>query len=454
MNIVIAGDGEVGAYLAKMLTGKDHNITFICPQNELLESLESHSDLMAILGKSTSIKILQDANVANADLLISVVHDEKLNIITCLLGKQLGAKKVIARISSLEYLEEKNREFFHNLGIDKIVCPERIAADECKDLISQAAATEVYDFSGGMLSFLLFHIGQNNKVIGSSYNEIAEKNAMKDNFKVLAVSRNNSNFIPENDEIYKENDFVYTILKPKGRNQLLEATGTKDLQIHNIMIVGGGRIAQMMASELENINIKIIEIDADKCNSLAGQFNNNVLVINGDAREVDILEDENIRDMDAFIAITDNSETNIMTCLLAKRFGVNKVIALMENVEYIDLAQRFGIDGIINKKLITASYMTRFTLDADVSNIKFLSGIDGEVLEIRAKQGSIVTKKPIGHLPLPYGVVFGGIIRGYESHIATPDFQICEDDKVIVLCLPNTVELVLKLFNKRGLFNK
>ena len=452
MNIVIAGDGEVGSYLAKMLTGKDHNITFISPQKDLLDALDSHSDLMTVYGSSTSIRILKDAGIESADLVAGVVHDERENILTCLLAKSLGAKKAIARISSLEYLREKNLDIFQNHGIDALICPERIAANECIDLISQSAATEVYDFSGGKLSLLVFHIDDNSEMVGKNINDVYEDFHLAGDCKVMSVSRNSYAFIPNEHEQFMAGDFVYTAIKPKGKKNIIEAIGSQNDEIHNVMLVGGGRIARMMMRDLPNINFTVIEIDNEKCNMLADEFGSNVLVINGDAREVELLEDEYIKDMNAFVAITNNSETNIMTGLLAKRFGVKKVIALMENMEYIDLAQRFGIDSIINKKLITASYTTRYTLDAEVSDIKFLSGIDAEVLEISAKAGSPVTRKPISHIQLPYGAIIGGIVRGYESHIATPDFQIREGDKVMVLCLSGTVEHVIKYFNKKLLF--
>lgn len=218
------------------------------------------------------------------------------------------------------------------------------------------------------------------------------------------------------------------------------------------MIVGGGRVGRMLASRIEDkFNIRIIESNLERCNSINDMLSN-TLVINGDARNVDVLEEENIRGMDGFIAVTDNSETNILTCMLAKRYGVKKVIALMDNIEYIDLAQRIGIDGILNRKLITSSYMTRFTLEADVSDIKSLIGIDAQVIEISAKQDSYVTKKPVGKLSLPDGILIGGVIRGYESHIATNDFQIRPDDKVIVMCLPEAIIPTIKLFNKRNFF--
>ncbi|MDL2238626.1 Trk system potassium transporter TrkA [Bacteroidales bacterium OttesenSCG-928-K03] len=453
MNIVIAGDGEVGAFLAKMLTGKDHNITIIDSSRKQTDNVESHSDLKALDGDPTSIDVLKDADVKNADLLISVLHDEKSNIVTCMLGKKMGAAKTIARVNNLEYFLANSVEIFNSAGIDELVFPELIAADECIDLISHVSAAEIVEFTDKKLFLQLFHLDEDSNLINKSVKTIKEEFKSGD-FTFLIINRDNKSMSPLDTDVLQVGDFVLTLSKPKGKELLNNATGKEDVSIKNIMIVGGGRICRMMIHKLDkDYNVKIIERNAERCNKLAAIVNNNTLVINGDARDIELLEDEDINEMDAFIAVTDNSETNILTCMLAKQFGVKKVIALMDSIDYIELAQRIGVDGIINKKLITASYITRFTLDADVSTIKFLSGIDAEVLEIRAKKGSYVTKRPVGSLHLPDGTVIGGVIRGYESHIVTDDFQIEADDRVVVLCFPDTVQDTIKLFNRFKLFS-
>ncbi|MGI6717819.1 MAG: Trk system potassium transporter TrkA [Bacteroidales bacterium] len=450
MNIVIAGDGEFGISLTKLLVGKTHNIVFIDSFEKKPDYIiEDHSDIIAIKGSATSVKILEEANVRNADLMISVVHDEKVNLISCLLSKNLGAKKTIARVSSLEYFQEDILASFKKAGVDELVCPEMIAVDECINLISHVVANEVQDFSGKMLSLMMFRVENKIEINESVF--FNEDSTPKD-FKIMLAKHKNSLFIPiEGDEL-KKGDYFYALTKPKGKQELLDLLGLEYQELNNLMIVGGGRVGRMLASRIEDkFNIRIIESNLERCNSINDMLSN-TLVINGDARNVDVLEEENIRGMDGFIAVTDNSETNILTCMLAKRYGVKKVIALMDNIEYIDLAQRIGIDGILNRKLITSSYMTRFTLEADVSDIKSLIGIDAQVIEISAKQDSYVTKKPVGKLSLPDGILIGGVIRGYESHIATNDFQIRPDDKVIVMCLPEAIIPTIKLFNKRNFF--
>ncbi|MCF8236083.1 MAG: Trk system potassium transporter TrkA [Bacteroidales bacterium] len=446
MNIVIAGDGEVGLHLAKELANENHNITIVDPHEELLKMVESHTDLMTITGDSTSIDVLKNANVKKADLLISVVHDEHINIITAILGKKLGAKKTIARINSLESVTEGNRELYQQLGIDALVCPEAIASQEIVHLLHQTAATEVFDFSEGKLSLFLIKLEKGAPVVNKTLNEIAQEHPHLD-FRAVAIHRNSNTIIPRGEDVFLENDLSYVITRPEGVNDLLKLGGKQKIDIKNIMIVGGGRVGRTAAKQLEKeMNIKMFEIDKNRCIFLT-DYLEDTLIVNGDARDIHLLEDEDIRSMDAFIAVTDNSETNILTCLHARKYGVKKTIALVENIDYIDISQNIGIDTIINKKLITASYIVRFTMGAEVTSIKCLSGIDAEVMEFVAQPGSAITKKPLLKQKIPQGAIVGGIVRGNESKIATGDLQIKENDHVVVFTLPKAIGKIEKLFS-------
>lgn len=446
MNILIAGDGEVGFHLAKMLSGENHNITVVDPHEELLKMIGSHTDLMTITGDSTSISVLEQANVRNTDLLISVVHDEKINITTCVIGKKLGARRTIARITNTEYLTIENREIMRSLGIDAMVCPERIASREIIKLLSQTAATEVFDFSEGKLSLFLIKLDEKALVINKTLNQVAHENP-KLNFRAVAIHRHNKTIIPKGDDVFKLHDLAYVITKPEGMDELLRLGGKERVEIRNVMIVGGGRIGSKAARRMErDMNVKLIEIDRERCLELTEQLEH-TLIINADARDVDLLEDEGIKNMDAFIAVTNDYETNILTCLLAERFGVKRVIPLVENIDYIGISQSIGIETIINKKLITASYIVRFTMEAEVSSSKCLSGVDAEVLEFVVKPGALITKTPIRNVDIPKGSIIGGIVRGMQSFIAIGDFQIQEGDKVVVFALPNAIGKVQALFH-------
>lgn len=446
MNIVIAGDGEVGLYLAQELALESHNITIVDPHEDLIKMIGSHTDLMAITGNSTSVEVLQNANVKKADLLISVLHDERTNIVTAVLGKQLGAKKTIARINNLEYLKPENEERFKNMGVDALICPEDIVANEIANLLRQTAATEIFDFSDGKLSLFLIKLKDNAPVVNKTLNDVVAEFPHL-NFRAVAIHRNSNTIIPKGDDMFITNDLSYVITKPGGINDLMKLAGKQKIDIKNVMIVGGGRVGRSTARKLENsLHIKLFEIDKEKSMQLANHLEH-TLVINGDARDIQLMEDEDIRGMDAFIAVTDSSETNILSCLHARKFGVKRTIALVENIDYIDISQNIGIDTIINKKLSTASYIVRFTMDAVVTSIKCLSGINAEVMELMANPRSTVTRKPIRELHLPKGAIIGGIIRGEDSFIAIGDFQIEEGDKVVVFCLPEAIHKVDKLFH-------
>ncbi len=446
MNIVIAGDGEVGMHLAEALVRSNHNITIVDPHEELLKMMESHSDLMTVTGDSTSTTVLRRANVKRADLLIAVLHDEHINLLTGIIAKKLGAQKVIARVNTMENLSPEVWRMYQDLGIDGLLSPEDIAAQEIISLLKKNASSETYDFAGGNLQLFMVKLEPEAEILGKTVDQVVNQYEHIE-FLVAAIHRRQSTFIPRGDEVFQVSDMVYVVTKPHAIKDLIKLSGKKQIHVHNVMIVGGGRVGRITAKRLENeLNIKILEIDKERCIELTNHLSE-TLVVNADARNLDMLEDEGIKDMDAFIAVTDNTETNILTCLQAKSFGVKKTIALVENIDYIDISQNIGIDSIINKKLIAASYMVKYTLGAKVSTLKSLSGIDADIVEFEVRAGSAVTRKAIGQLAMPNDAIICGITRDGESYIATEDFQIETDDQVVVLALPNAIPAVERLFH-------
>ena len=446
MRIVIAGDGEVGLYLAQELSREDHNITMIVPTDDLVKSIESHTDVLATIGDSTLISVLKRADVRKADLLISCLHEERINILTAVLGKRLGSEKTIARVNTLEYLSDDNRRMFEEVGIDHLVCPEEIAAREIIDLLRQTAATETFDFSEGKLSLFLFRLEKNAPVLNKTLDQIA-KDFVHLHFRAVAIHRNRTTIIPKGSDMFQENDMAYVITKPQGISDLLKLGGKTRFNIRNLMLLGGGRVGKTVARRLEHdLNIKIIEKDKERAIQLANLFDN-CLVIHGDARDIQLLEDEDIAGMDAFVALTNNSETNILACLHAKSYGVPRTIALIENIDYIDISQNIGIDTIVCKKLSTASNIIRFTMNSEVISIKCLSGINAQALELVAKPHSPITKSAIRKLNFPKGAIIGGIIRGNDSFIAVGDFRIEAGDRVVVFALPAAVRAVDNMFH-------
>ncbi len=449
MNIIIAGDGEVGFHLAEALVNSNHNITIVDPHEELLEMIEAHADLMTIVGESNSVGILKQAQVNKADLVISVLHDESINILTAILAKKLGAKQVIARVNTLESLSPENKKIYEELGIDILISPEDIAGHEVIDLLHNPTATEIYDLSNGKLSIYLIRIENNATVVGKTLDEVASSFDYKHlDFRAVAIHRGKDTFLPTGKTVFHADDLVYVISKPESLSTMLGLSGKEEIEVNNIIIVGGGRVGRVIAKRLEkDVNIKLIEMDRDRCMFLT-ELLDDTLIINGDARDITLLEDEGIENADAFISVSNNTETNILTCLHAKKYGVKKTIALVENLDYIDISQNIGIDTILNKKLIAASYIVKHSMGDEVASLKIVSGINAEILEIEAKPGSPITKGFIKDIKLPEGVIVGGILRGEESYIAVGDFKIEPGDNVVVFALPGTTSKIDKLFNK------
>lgn len=446
MNIIIAGDGEVGFHLAKLLSSENHNITIIDPQTDFIKLVENENNILAVSGDPTSVSVLKDNNVRKTDLFVSVVHDEKTNIITAILAKQLGAKTTIARISNPEYLEKENKEIFKRQGIDHLVCPERIAAEEILFLLNESGAIEYFEFSKSKLALILIKIHKNSSFVDSKIDDIFVAHS-EISFRFVAIHRESMTIIPKKGEFLRCNDYVYVIVKVEDVDAFLQAAGIKKYPIKNVMIVGGGRIGAKTALRLENkMNVKLIDIDKSRGRKLSNILQR-TLIINGDAKDISLLQQEDISQMDAFVAVTENSETNIITSLIAKRHGVKRVITLIDPIEYIDIAQNIGLESTINKKLITASHIAQYTMRANVASMKCLNGVDAEVMEFVAKEKSIVTKKTIKDIGLPNGTIIGGIVRDNVGYIASADFQIKENDNVVVFALPSAYSKIQKLFN-------
>lgn len=446
MRIVICGVGEVGTYLAEMLARESHDIVVVDSNSERLKFADNHFDILSINGSSTSFEILKAAKVRNADLLISVTNSEEVNILTAIMGKSLGAKKTIARIENKEFLNDQSKGYFEQLGVDTLICPENLAAMAIAGLLKQVGTTEVFEFSSGILSLVVIRLDEDSSILGKT---MAETDSINPNFdfRAVAISRNNKTIIPNGKDLLLSGDFVYIITNQEGIKSILKYAGKKKFDIGNIMILGGSRIGKRAAKALQgHLNVKLIESDKEKCFFLA-DYLEKTLVINGDGTNISLLMEEGLEKMDAFIAVTGNSETNILSCLLAKSHGVKRTIAEIENIDYIDLAENIGIDTIINKKLLTASRIFQYTMSAEVASVKCLTGADAEVIELIAKEGSKITKKQIKDLKFPKDAVIGGVVRKSSCFIVKGNTQILANDKVVVFSLPTAIKSVQDFFN-------
>ena len=446
MKIVIAGIGEVGSHLAKMLVNGDHDIIVIDPVEDRIKNLSETTDLVAVEGISTSISTLFKAGVDKADLFIAVnpSEDQDMNITSAILAKRLGAKKVVARINNDEYLTPENKEIFTDIGIDYLLYPEKIAARAIIDLLKQTGTTEYIDFAGGKLQVVVTRLENGAPILNRTLDDVTNRSNI--NYRAIAINRDGEVIIPTKDDGFKLHDMVYVITNLEGVSEVLQYTGKTNIDVNNMMIFGGSPIGIMVAKELENkINIKLVDSSKEKSIELAEELKN-TLIINADIRNTDAMMDEDLSNMDAIVALTPSSETNILACMAAKKAGVKKTIAEIENIDYIKLAESVGIDTAINKKLIAAGRIFRYTVNSDIQSIKYLTGSDAEIIEFIAKPNSPVTRTKVRNLGFPKEAILGGIIRGQQVYIVTGDTEIKPYDRVIVFSMPQIINKIGKYF--------
>ena len=435
----------MGSHLAKLLSGNGHDITVIDAEPKALAEVASLADVITVEGDSTTFAVLRKASVRKCDLFIAVHPVENDNILSAIMAKQLGAKKAIARIDNNEYLEPNNKEMFINMGIDYMFYPEKLAAEEVISLLGHTATTEYVDFSGGRLSLAVFRLEPTSPLVGRELSSFSvDENAA---YRTVAISREGRTIIPHGSDSYMVGDMIYIIARHDSVGEIMALSGQGDVDIKNMMILGGSHIGVQIAQAMqENVNIKLIDYTADKAYRLAEQLEK-TLIINEDGRNTEAKMEEGLSNMDAFVAVTGRSETNILTAMLAKRMGVKKVIAEVENLNYINLSDSVGVDTIINKKMVSASNIFRFTMSTDVLAIKCLTGSDAEVLEFIVKPNSPATKAAIKDLGLPSDVTIGGIVRGDKVFIASGKTEIAAYDRVVVFAMPSAIAKVGDYFN-------
>ena len=448
MKIIIAGAGEVGFHLAKLLSYESQEIILIDLDKERLAYAETHLDIKVVKGDTTSVSVLKESNIANADLFVSVTSSQTANITSCMLAKQLGAKRTIARISNTEFIEHKDEVGFETLGIDELISPESLASSEIELLLNQSVFNDTYAFEDGALTMLGLTLSADAKIIDKQV-KVAAQLLSDIHFIPIAIQRHGSHLtlIPRGDTVFREGDRVVFITSEGGDEELCKLTGKRKTQIKDIMILGGGQIGAITAKELSktDFNIKIVEKSKERALELADQLSN-ALVINGDGRNVELLEEENINAMDAFISVTGNSETNIMSCLVAKSKGVKKTIALVENMDYFALSHSIGVDTLINKKLLAANSIFRYVRKGEVVAMTKLANMKAELLEFVVKPTSRICYQFIKEVDFPRAAIIGGVIRNESGIIALGDFKIEPGDRVVVCCLPEAISKVERLF--------
>ncbi len=444
MKIIIAGAGEVGTHLAKLLARENFDILLLDEDPAKLKDLEASYDLITNVGSPTSITDLQEAGIDKTDLFVAVTPLESVNMTACMLATNLGAKRTLARINNYEYLLPKNKQFFEGLGVNHLIYPEVLAAAEIAESLSTNWLRQNLSFCDDALIMLGIKLRKSAQILNEKFNSGFFNNQ---DYRVVAIKRGNKTIIPMGTDLLLENDIVYFMTTPNRLDYVRRQAGKEDFTIKNVMILGATKIAQKTLQAIpSSMSTKIIESNRQRSQALAEKYSDS-LVICCDGRNIDALKEEGIEEMDAFVAVSENSEANILACLAAKRLGVRKTIAEVENIDYISLAESMDIGTVINKKMIAASYIYQLTLNADVLNVRTLTSADAEVVEFVAKKGSKITKSKIKDLRLPEYVNIGGYVRNGEGAIVDGNSLIEPDDHVIVFCVSSAIRKVERFFN-------
>ena len=447
MKIIIAGAYAIGTHLAKLLSRNDQDIVLIDEDEERLNNVNSDYDLMTVHASPSSIKALKDAGTGNADLYIGVTPDENMNMNSCIIAKALGAKKTVAKVNNYEFTNPELKDFFDKVGIDSIIYPENLAAHDIVNGLKMSWVRQRWDVHNGALVMLGIKLRQTCEILDEPLKELCKPESP---YHIVAVKRGEDTIIPRGDDVLKIYDMAY-FMTTRNYIPYIRKIVVKEnyVDVKNVMVMGGGntaiRAVQMMP---EYMSLKIFENDEKRCERINELIDTDkAMVINGDGRDISLLVEEGVKNTQAFVALTGNAETNILACLTAKRLGVRKTIAMVENIDYVKMAESLDIGTIINKKAIAASHIYQMMLDADVKNTRFLMTANADVAEFTAQQGSKVTRKKVFELGLPHGATIGGLVRNGEGHLVSGGTQIEAGDIVVVFCHNINMSKIEKYFN-------
>lgn len=443
MKIVIAGAGEVGSHLARLLSTEQQDIIIVDEDTERLNRLDTNYNLLTVSGSPTSFEALREARAGSADLFVAVTPYESANIVACGIAKSQGAKCTVARVSHYSFMDPANEPTMRTMGVDRLIYPEYLAAKEIITAMEHSWVRHWFELHNGRIILVGVRIGANAPLAGMQLKEFAATAA---NFHVSAIRRNHETIIPRGDDRMEAGDVLYITTLRDNIPDLITLCGKTARRIRRVLVMGASKIAVRLCDMAgDRFKITIIDNDRDICARIPEKCPR-AEIFHGDARDTDVLLESGATDADAFIALSPSSETNILTTLQAKEIGVPKSVAEVEDMQFISQAESLGISTVINKKLLATSSIFQLLLDADSSTSKCLALPDAEVAEIEVPEGAKITSAPVKDLRLDRSMTLAGLIRDDRGMLITGNTVIRPGDRVLLVCLTGSLRKVERLF--------
>ena len=446
MKIVIIGAGEVGFHVAKSLSELDYDISVVDIDHNKCARANEHLDVIVTKGNGADERILKNISVSEADYVFCLTNSDETNLITSLQCHNLGAKKIIARLRDLDYSKNGNALIPEKFGIDIVIHPENEVAKEIIRLVKHPYADKFYEFEGGKAVLFSKKINHRSKISGITVDEFHKKNT---EFKslIVAVIRGEKMIIPASTFKFEPEDYVFFFIRTKNLEQLLSSLGTLTSNSKRVMIAGASKIGRRIATLLENeMSIRLIEKSKNKASQIANDLDKTI-VLNSDATDVEFLKGENISEVDSFVAVTEDQQLNLLAGILAKQLKVKHSIIHVTNPDYVKSMSDLGIGSIVSKNTVSVNAVIKsIRLDQKEHVIQLFSSLDMEAIELVAEKDSKAARVPVSNLNLPHGSIIG--LVNHNGHIKIPsgDFQISENDTILIFCINSKIREVTRIF--------
>ena len=444
MRVIIVGAGEVGYQIAKYLSLELIDVVVIDKDKDKLRRVIEDLDVAAVEGEGGSPLTLMEAEADKADIILAVTDKDETNMIACLLARVFNIPRKIARIRNPEYFNNERLLSRELLDIDPAINPELELAKTVEKLLELPLATDIEEFENGLIKIIGFKIPETAPLIGKTLKKVGNMYAKK--LLIGIIVREDRAIIPTGEDIIQEGDIIYVPVKKEEVADTLSILGVSAKPAKKVMILGGGRTGYYIASDIEQkADVKIIEKEAERCKYLTKNLKK-ALVLHGDGVEQKLLVEENIKDMDAFVAVSNNDELNIMAALLAKKLGTKKTVAVVNKTDYILIAHNLGLQAALSPRLLTASTILRYVRRGDILSLTAVAEGKAEIIESRIGKKSPLVGKTLEEAQ-PKASLIGAIIRGEDLIIPSGSDKILEDDKVIIFTLKESIKDVEKILS-------